>query len=378
VFPSATRSALLDGWRGIAVLLVLAYHVFYSWFDALPVVGWTTARPFAVVYSGSTGVGLFFLLSAWVLADRYADTRWTAATRRAFWSRRLWRIAPLWYLILAAMTVWRAAGWTPPLPTPWQWTGGSLLARLVGVWAWTSTPNAWVGVEWSLGVEVTFYAIWPWWLPFWQRVWHRLAPSQRPAAIGAVITGSWATAALAFSASHSQSWAVFWPPTQAAYFILGIWWRDTVTSQALAPWRPGIRWILGLGLGVVWLTPWPPLLQVLIFPGFWWLLLRVTYPWAPGGVTRGGLWLRAWGRRSYTAYFAHWLALLALWSLIAPHAGVWPRWAIDSVVGIGVVAVTAGALRWAAPLVEDRWPTAAAAACGRWIRLTVPLSDSQQ
>jgi peptidoglycan/LPS O-acetylase OafA/YrhL len=359
---SPSRSPAIDGWRGLAVVLVLLYHAFYSTFNAVPILHGVGLYGFHVLYLGSTGVDLFFFLSAWALSERYAGAQWTPEARRRFWGRGVFRLLPFWYLVLVLMLVWHWAGWTPPLPTPWRWGATTLLWRVSGLWDWTRDPNAWTGIEWSLGVELTFYAVWPWWQPFWRELWHRFTPTGRAFGAGLTVAASWLAGYLAINWSHgNQPWALFWPPTQAACFVLGIWWRETLASGSRAPAGPRTRrwrWTL---LGCLWWVPWPPPLQPLLMPLFWREAVAAVHD-GPSSLWEGriGQWLRHWGRRSYTAYFAHWLTLLALWSLAGRTlTGVLPLWLVDTLVAIPVMSLTGLSVRWLAPLVEDSLPRAA-------------------
>lgn len=149
----------LDALRGIAILLVLAFH---AWI-VRPVWQWDWVH---TVGTGAHGVGLFFVVSALTLAAswehrRHRDRR----PRAAFWARRWWRIAPLFYLVL--LVAW-AGHFGNPQAAPmamhanvFRWS--NLLAHLTFLFGWIpADQNSWIGVEWSIGVEMTFYLLFPW------------------------------------------------------------------------------------------------------------------------------------------------------------------------------------------------------------------------
>lgn len=144
---------LLDGLRGVAVLLVIASHAF----PMLPELPWTVKR-FSNL--GFYGVQLFFVVSAITLANswRRSETRGRPSLQ-AFALRRIFRIAPA-YFLAAASYLWLSL---PPSIAPAQ-----LLALLTFTNGWTpslmpTTPDTWAGVPggWSVEAEFGFYAMFP-------------------------------------------------------------------------------------------------------------------------------------------------------------------------------------------------------------------------
>jgi peptidoglycan/LPS O-acetylase OafA/YrhL len=145
----------LDGVRGIAVLLVLAFH-------AWPHRAWTAF--------GWTGVDLFFVLSGFLITGVLVDGRNTPDRARTFYVRRALRIMPLYYGALLLLLV------VLPLVHPPQ---DAVYAEIAGAqaWLWTYTSNWFIGLHhppffnyvnhfWSLAVEEQFYLLWPF------VVWH--------------------------------------------------------------------------------------------------------------------------------------------------------------------------------------------------------------
>jgi len=159
----------LDGVRGIAVLLVLAYHAWPSPWTAF---GWT-------------GVDLFFVLSGFLITGILFDGREDAQRGRTFYIRRVLRILPLYYAVLALMFIVLPLVHRPPGAEYQQ------LAR-DQVWYWTYTSNWLFGLQrpphfnymnhfWSLAVEEQFYLMWP------VIVWHTSRRTAMRIAAGAIV-----------------------------------------------------------------------------------------------------------------------------------------------------------------------------------------------
>ena len=162
------RIPILDGIRGIAVLLVMVFHFW--------VFGTVTGNMFwERVYAGAAGMGwvgvdLFFVLSGFLITGILYDSRGSEHYYRVFYARRTVRIFPLYYLSLALFF------WIIPF----------LLVRLhhmefteisnnsrAKFFAWTYLLNWYEGLKgfnvvslplqhfWSLAVEEQFYLVWP-------------------------------------------------------------------------------------------------------------------------------------------------------------------------------------------------------------------------
>ena len=78
---SKTRLPILDGLRGVAALIVVAYHIFDS-------------NPVNSVNHGYLAVDFFFLLSGYVMGYAY-DDRWDTMSIGSFFKRRLVRLQPM-------------------------------------------------------------------------------------------------------------------------------------------------------------------------------------------------------------------------------------------------------------------------------------------
>lgn len=149
-----TKFAYIDALRGYAVLLVIICHA-GGMFPELP-------YPLKKITNfGWHGVQLFFLLSCVTLLLSWrSDEAKGRASVTDFWTRRLFRIAPMYYLAALLYFI---------IETPLGgFDLGQLLASFTFVNAWHPTliptvPDRWMVVPggWSIGVEVTFYFMFP-------------------------------------------------------------------------------------------------------------------------------------------------------------------------------------------------------------------------
>jgi peptidoglycan/LPS O-acetylase OafA/YrhL len=159
------RLGVLDGLRGIAVLLVLWYHVWeITWLSPGPALTFLPA-------TGFIGVHLFFFLSGFVIS--YPFIRATVAARPdPPWGQFAWRrfikIVPSYVLSIA---VAYAMGYAQIQPN--ASTVPDLVTHLLFVHTWFPLRYGTIdGVLWTLAVEVEFYCIFPliWWC-FKRRPW---------------------------------------------------------------------------------------------------------------------------------------------------------------------------------------------------------------
>ena len=161
------RNPVLDGIRGIAILLVLWIHLMPA--IALPVraLEWLKKTSTA----GWIGVDLFFVLSGFLITGILLDSKGGLHWVRNFYARRTLRIFPLYYVTLAL--VFLASPHVLPLPeeeaarmshaSPWFWTYLTNVGWFVQALPRHPWPGEWFDLRhfWSLAVEEHFYLIWP-------------------------------------------------------------------------------------------------------------------------------------------------------------------------------------------------------------------------
>ena len=152
----APRVQVLDGLRGVAVLMVLGYHA-----------GWEITYGLTL----ETGVDLFFVLSGFLITGILLRTKGRSDYFRLFYARRSLRIFPLYYAFLAISII-------AALLVVASGVGGALRTNFADqllqnqLWGWLYQVNNLLAFEgshafgelghlWSLSVEEQFYLIWP-------------------------------------------------------------------------------------------------------------------------------------------------------------------------------------------------------------------------
>ncbi|MGH7668845.1 MAG: acyltransferase family protein [Gemmatimonadaceae bacterium] len=162
-FDALSRAArrhmpALDGWRGLAVLVVVLHNSSFLWNYQHTVPDLLVSNLFA---TGWVGVTLFFVLSGFLITGILLDTRSSPRYFRDFYLRRTFRIFPLYYValfiafVIVAPTLGNAA-WVASVHRNQAWYWGYIPN-------WLPPGRGIVGLDhfWSLGVEEQFYLVWP-------------------------------------------------------------------------------------------------------------------------------------------------------------------------------------------------------------------------
>ncbi len=144
----------LDGWRAIAILLVIFYHGRFSLGEAG---GEDVRRVLASCPNlGAFGVAIFFGISGFLICSRLIDEERIRGriSLRAFYIRRCFRIFPALIALFLVMLPLSAAG---VIHIPWrQW-----IVSVGFVANYFPRESAYFGHLWSLAVEEHFYLVFP-------------------------------------------------------------------------------------------------------------------------------------------------------------------------------------------------------------------------
>ena len=318
----------IQGLRAIAVLLVVAYHL---WPDG--------------VTGGFVGVDVFFVISGFLITAHllhHPPEGWRDLLE--FWGRRIRRILPAAFLVLAVTAV--ASRLVAP-ETRWAANAGEIIASGLYVQNWVLASNSTdylaagdaptpVQHYWSLAIEEQFYLLWPILLlgAFWlvRRVSLAPTPVVRLAMLS-VVCASLAVSVLATQAEPAS--AYFITPTRVWELALG-GCIATLPALGSSPRvdraRDGIAWVgiamvLVAGATFTAATPFPGVAALLPVNGAALVIIA-----AAAGRTSPTRLLRLRpiqhiGDTSYSIYLWHW-PLIALWPF-----------AVGAITPIGAVAI---------------------------------------
>jgi peptidoglycan/LPS O-acetylase OafA/YrhL len=205
----------LDALRGIAIFLVLMVHTGASELPA-------SIQP--IIYAGSRGVQLFFIVSS-ITLFLTLDRRKLKEKHlyKNFYIRRLFRIAPLFYLATIFYLYFNGLG-----PRFWLADQGRItLYNILSHFLFLNSfypywINSIIGVEWSIAVEMIFYLLIP--------ILHKLITSLEKATrftFSMIILSYFANKVLVkkqFITSYDLwiDYLHFWLPSQLPVFALGI------------------------------------------------------------------------------------------------------------------------------------------------------------
>lgn len=352
--PPRSHLASLDGLRGVAVLLVVAYHALP---ERLP--------------GGFVGVDVFFVLSGFLITALLLRERERTGTvrLRSFWVRRVRRLVPA---LLVMLTFVSAA----TLMVGHE-TGSGLRSQVVGALTWTSN---WIQIHqgwsysdqhlppllnhlWSLGIEEQFYVLWPLLLlaalvvlkrrvslyavaalalvsialmAFWYRGGD---PNRAYMGLDSHAFGLLLGAALALSTAPHLLRSIAEEPTPAsaarrrtlvgALGLVGI-----VTFAVLVAWNSDANFLGGLGLASLASVA---VIHAAANPG----PVASVLGWAP---------LRWLGERSYGLYLWHW-PLIVFAVRLAPPTDAEVAGCLAVVVAVAVSAIS---YRWVeVPMCRD-------------------------
>jgi peptidoglycan/LPS O-acetylase OafA/YrhL len=143
--PTSHHIPVLDGWRGIAIALVLFDHVQYALFNGY-------AHPW--LQTGQHGVTIFFVLSGFLITTKLLEG---PIDLKRFYIRRFFRLIPVAWIFLVVLLLFDRL--TGLRLTTWQEIRSCLF--FYRNFAGMAGGAGGAGHFWSLSLEEQFYLVWP-------------------------------------------------------------------------------------------------------------------------------------------------------------------------------------------------------------------------
>jgi peptidoglycan/LPS O-acetylase OafA/YrhL len=284
----------LDGLRFIAFMMVYLFHEGIPAELLVRLIGRAPAR--ALLQNGGFGVQLFFILSGYLITALLLreEARYGRIAVRAFWVRRILRIWPLYYLVVAiGFFLLPAISGQIGTPSYSEAISIHFPAFLAFLGNWTMAlvnpiPYRWISILWSVCVEEQFYLIAPFLFVF-------VAPRFRRLLVAVLMLAS-----IAMRAACARHYST---PLMIVYNTFAQ--LDTLFSGVL------LALVLGWDRNRPGLRKWLRWLQWPIFGCFVWLLCEPA-------LGHGSLWHKTWD----PVWF--WLCGLGI-VVVAVWSGGWLR-----------------------------------------------------
>lgn len=323
--PAGRYLPTLDGWRSIAIVLVLFSHASESILSTLQVT-WIS-DPHGLKQLGLLGVQIFFGLSGFLITSKLLEEEARAGqvSLSSFYIRRAFRILPAALTFLSVVGLLSLAGVLTVSLGRW-------FSTLFFAANYTSAEHSWyLGHFWSLAVEEHFYFLWPAAFLLLRSTRQRLILVLSLALLVALwravdfkfqLTG--ATAAVFWGRTDIQADGILWGVLLALLYADPVW-KPRLRQWLVAPltvpamvatvlfmeWLPAPDWKLSFA----WISVKAMLLPLLV-------LATMIRPSAwPGRLLESPIF-RWVGRLSYSLYL--WQQLFLVWDA-------------DRVPGLGVL-----------------------------------------
>jgi peptidoglycan/LPS O-acetylase OafA/YrhL len=295
---------VLDGIRGLAILLVTAYR-----FDIGPDYSQLPGSLlFQILRHGDVGVQLFFVLSGFLITGILFDAKGREHYFRNFYARRALRIFPLYYGFLFVTLVALPALCGPECDLfpeaksnqAWLWLyGANLLVAFRDSWCLGSFDHFW-----SLSVEEHFYFLWPLVIFFFSRK-QSMAASLFAIIFSAV--GRFVWMRLGGGGATIETFTLFQLDALATGAFLALLARGSGGLRQFVSWAYVLMVVCGVALIGIWQSPHPrlhgiPLLVLAIFFGALLILAMESQASTWWGILWRSRVLRFFGKYSYAMY----------------------------------------------------------------------------
>jgi peptidoglycan/LPS O-acetylase OafA/YrhL len=344
----------LDGIRGIAVLLVLIFHTtYFGQASTLDNVIWRATRGM------SAGVDVFFVLSGFLITGILLRERGRRYYFYNFYTKRLLRIFPLYYLMIAVSVI-------APVLFPILQQNDIPLLPYWGLNYWLFLSNVWsygphpiLGVSWSLAYEEQFYLVWPFIVAF------IAFGSLVRLCLVLVAVGLISRMLLAFDLAEGIGFVLLARVDLLALGgLLACWYHSGQrSSEAEAARIAGVFFIVGMFV-LAWIVivaegPWGPLMKSYgnlavgcVTASAIVLAVFCQRRHAPVNAVLSSRFLRSWGKYSYAIYLLHSPLDAVLRRVIDIETFIFPIYGIELPMQIaywtliGTISWAAGWLSW--------------------------------
>ena len=320
----------VDALRGIAFLMVLACHtqIFLGRFSH-PAPASALESVFSMfAYNGRMGVQLFYLISAFTLMHSFGYRRASEARPVLnFFIRRLFRVGPLFWAAILFYNCFDQVRYFDQQNWVYGTVGWShILLTVLLVHAWLpATINSVVPGGWSVGVEMSFYLIFPL-LVTWVRTWPRAIVATVVAVGITLCVNLWMLKQYGTADGLFTAFLYLWLPCQLPVFLLGMVfyfvYRDSGHRSRIDSRRAKRRaWLMfGAAMSIMMAASFLPnrviymshfVFGLAFLCGAWGLLLH------PARLFVNALTCFI-GRVSYSCYLVHFFVLFVLFREAAP------------------------------------------------------------
>jgi peptidoglycan/LPS O-acetylase OafA/YrhL len=338
----------LDGLRFYAFAGVFACHTLPI--DAAYYRGLHLPAPWlwvAVVRAGASGVDLFFALSAFLITTLLLKERLEAGgiSLRLFYLRRILRIWPLYFLVVALGIVLAHA--VPNLQRlSWGLVAGYLMFVSNWMYPIVGTVRSICAPLWTVSIEEQFYLLWPALVKVLQR---------RGIVVAAITTFVLATLSQIGIVLAGVGWGFLYygSASRATSFAMGI--LLATSADRLPKLTSGLRLMLIAGGIGGWIFSTARLTDQPGAPGMQLVLARLIISFASAAILygclnssnkllRGGAVVRL-GKISYGLYVWHFTGLLVATSLF-PLVHGWQRLGTTALGLVMTLLLAFSSYRW--------------------------------
>lgn len=337
--PTKGRVNSLDTLRGLAIFVVIAFHVSRDFVPA----PWATK----LALFGNQGVQLFFLISAMTMCMMWQQRASEPNRWSRFYIRRFFRIAPLFWLAILFYTLWDAMKMGIAANQVFTWQEIALTATFLHAFS-PDAINLVVPGGWSIAVEMNFYVVFP------LLVYRRVSAGSMLvfAFVCYLVLGVLATPLIEHTMNPPPIFLYYSLLTEFPIFPLGMF-LYAVTMRGETVNKALLAGVIAAWLGIAFAGKY--MLHIDLRPFFWLqmgLIALLIY-----GVVRRGAYIRIMsllGGLSYSMYLIH-FAVIDVLKMLVPQG--MRDGNLRYLTALAVVLLATGVLGKLSGLTFEAWST---------------------